>query len=85
MRASRLEGTVVVVGGKIAAVPGAAEQRRELAVPLAEHMEQGSELLTEQEEAAIGDRLFIMQSTDDAVGCGVGGGGGARPRDHRLR
>ena len=40
-------------------------------------MEQGSELLTEQEEAAIGGRLFITQSTDDAVGCGAGGGDAA--------
>ena len=74
MRVRRLEGTVAVVAAKIAAVPGAAEQRRELAVPLAEHMEQGGELLREQEETAIGGRLLIAQSMDDAVGCGAGGG-----------
>ena len=34
----RLEGTVAVVGAKIAAVPGAAEQRGELAGPPTEHM-----------------------------------------------
>jgi hypothetical protein len=69
---------VAVVGGKIAAVPGAAEQRRDLAVSLAEHMEQGGELLREQEEAAIGGRLLITQSMDDAVGRGAGGGDAAR-------
>jgi hypothetical protein len=73
-----LEGAVAVVGAKIAAVPGAAEQRRDLAVSLAEHMEQGGELLREQEEATIGDGLLITQSMDDAVGCGAGGGDAAR-------
>jgi hypothetical protein len=69
---------VAVVGAKIAAVPGAAEQRRELAVPLAEHMEHGGELLREQEETAIGGRLLIAQSMDDAAGCGAGGGDAVR-------
>ena len=67
-------GTVAVLGAKIAAVPGAAEQRGELAGPPTEHMKDGGELLREQEQAAIGDGLLITQSMDDAVGCGAGGG-----------
>ena len=70
MGVRRLEGTVAVVGAKIAAVPGAAEHRGELAGPPTEHMKDGCELLREQEEAAIGDGLLITQSMDDAVGCG---------------
>jgi hypothetical protein len=41
-------------------------------------LKDGGELLREQEEAAIGGRLLITQSMDDAVGCGAGGGDAAR-------
>ena len=62
------------VGRKIATIPGAAEQRGELAGTSAQHMEHGGELLREQEEAAIGGWLFIPQSMEEAVdGRPVGG------------
>jgi hypothetical protein len=46
---------MAVMGAKVAAVPGAAEQRRELAGFAAEDVEDGRELLREQEKPAIGD------------------------------
>jgi hypothetical protein len=73
-----LDRTMPVVGAKIAAVPGAAEQRRELAGFAAEYMEDGGELFRKQEESAIGDGLLIAQSMEDAVGCGARGGDAAR-------
>jgi hypothetical protein len=45
MRGGRLDEPVAIVGGKIAAVPGATKQRRELAGLAAEQMEDGAELL----------------------------------------
>ena len=76
--AGGVEETASVLHGKVAAIPGAAEQRGELAGALAEHVEHGGELLSEEEEAAIGGGLLIAQSMDDAVGCGAGGGYAAR-------
>ena len=73
-----VEETATVLHGKAAAIPGAAEQRGELAGALAEHMEHGGELLSEEEEAAIGGGLLIAQGMSDAVGCGAGGGYAAR-------
>lgn len=78
VRAGGVEELGPVVRGKVAAVPGAAEQGGELAGALAEHMEHGGELLSEEEEASIGGGLLITQSVDDAVGCGAGGGYAAR-------
>jgi hypothetical protein len=46
---------MAVMGGKVAAIPGTAEQRGELAGFAAEGVEDGRELLREQEEPAIGD------------------------------
>ena len=50
-----LDGTMAVMGAKVAAVPGAAEQRRGLAGFAAEDVEDGRELLREQEKPAIGE------------------------------
>ncbi len=61
MSRSGLDRAVAVVGAKIAAIPGAAEQRGELAGFAAEDMEHGRELLREQEETAIGGGLLIAQ------------------------
>ena len=73
-----VEETVSVLHGKVAAIPGTAEQRGELAGALAEHVEHGGELLSEKKEAAIGGGLLIAQSVDDAIGCGAGGSYAAR-------
>ena len=56
MSRSDLNRAVAVVGAKIAAVPGTAEQWGELAGFTAEGVEHGRELLREQEKTAIGDR-----------------------------
>src|ERR1700733_1176546 len=74
MRSSDLDGTVAIVGAKVAAVPGAAEQRGELAGFAAEDMEHGGELLREQEKTAIGNRLLITQGMEDGTRCGASGG-----------
>jgi hypothetical protein len=76
--------TAAVEGAKIAAVPGATEQRRELAGFAAEGMEHGCELLTEQEKTAIEDRLLIAQGMEDGSRCGANGGNTAR-RPERVR
>jgi hypothetical protein len=43
----------------------------------AEHVEDGGELLGEDEEAAVGGRLFITQGVDEAAGRETGGGDAA--------
>ena len=73
-----VEETASVLHREVAAIPGAAEQRGELAGALGEHVEHGGELLGEEKEAAIGGGLLIAQSVDDAIGCGAGGGYAAR-------
>jgi hypothetical protein len=78
VRRGDLDGAPAIVGAKIAAVPGAAEQRRELAGFAAEDMEHGGELLREQEEAAIGGGLLIAQHMEEATQRGAGGGDAAR-------
>jgi hypothetical protein len=50
-----LDRAMAVMGAKVAAIPGTAEQRRELAGFAAEGVEDGRELLREQEKPAIGD------------------------------
>ncbi len=59
-----------IAGGEVTAIPGAAEQRGELAGALAEHVENGGKLLGEEEEAAIGGRGLIAQGVDDGIGVG---------------
>ena len=46
---------MAVMGAKVAAIPGTAEQWGELAGFAAEGVEDGRELLREQEKPAIGD------------------------------
>ena len=81
---SRRDLDRTVVGAKVAAVPGAAEQRGELASFATEDMEHGREFLREQEEPAIGGRLLIAQCMEDAARCGASGGDAAR-RPERVR
>jgi hypothetical protein len=69
MGRSGLDRVVAVVGVKVAAVPGAAKQRGELASFAAEDMEHGREFLREQKEPAIGGRLLIAQWMEDAACC----------------
>ena len=78
MSRSGLDRAAAVVDAKVASVPGAAEQRRELAGFAAEDMEHGRELLREQEKAAIGGRLLIAQRMEDATQCGASGGDATR-------
>jgi hypothetical protein len=78
MTRSGLNGPAAVVGAKIAAVPGAAEQRGELAGFAAEGMEHGRELLREQEQTGIRDRLLVAQCMEDGARCGAGTGDVAR-------
>ena len=70
MSRSDLDRAAAVVGAKVAAVPGAAEQRGELAGFAAEGVEDGRELLREQEKPAIGGGLLIAQRMEDATGVG---------------
>jgi hypothetical protein len=84
MSRSGLDRVVAVVGVKVAAVPGAAEQRGELASFAAEDMEHGREFLREQKEPAIGGRLLIAQCLEDAAHCRASGGDAAR-RPERVR
>jgi hypothetical protein len=69
---------MAVTSAQVAAVPGTAQQRRELAGFEAEHLEDGCELFREQEEPAIGDGLLIAQRVEDGAGCGAAGGHTAR-------
>ena len=48
--------------GEMAAVPGAAEQRRQVSVAALEGVEDGGELFRKSEQAAVGGRLLIAQS-----------------------
>ena len=78
MSRSGLDRAASVVGTKVAPVPGAAEQRGELAGFAAEDVEHGRELLREQEKTAIGGGLLIAQRMEDASRCGASGGDAAR-------
>jgi hypothetical protein len=66
------------VRAQVAAIPSAAQQGRELAGLPAEHVNDGSEFLGEQKEAAIGDGLLIAQGVEDGVWGGAGGRYAAR-------
>ena len=59
MSRSDLDRAMAVMGAKVAAIPGAAEQWGELAGFAAEDVEDGRELLREQEKPAIGGGLLI--------------------------
>jgi hypothetical protein len=74
MSRSGLNSAAAVVGTKIAAVPGATEQRGELAGVTAEGVEHGREFLREQEKTAVDDRLLIAQRMEDGSRCGASGG-----------
>ncbi len=67
-----------IVSIKVASIPGRAEQRGELAGVVAEQMEDGGELLGQEEEAPIGGRLLIAQGIEDAVRGGARGRYAAR-------
>jgi hypothetical protein len=74
MSRSGLDREAAVEAAKIAAVPGATEQRGELAGFAAQGVENGGEFLREQEETAVGDRLLIPQRMQDGGKCGASGG-----------
>ena len=68
MGSGGLQVLVHIEGGEIAAIPGAAEQGRELCLAAFQGIEDGGELLRECEETAVGGRLLIAQSVDQAAG-----------------
>jgi hypothetical protein len=78
VRAGGVKELGPVASGEVTAIPSAAEEGGELAVALAEHVENRGKLLGEEEEAAIGGGILIAQRLDDAVGSGTGGGDAAR-------
>ena len=81
MGSGGLQVLVHIEGGEMAAIPGAAEQGREVALGALEGMEDGGELLGEREETAVGGRLLIAQSIDEAAGGQASGGdAGGEPR-----
>jgi hypothetical protein len=77
MGSGGLQVLLLIEGGEIAAVPGAAEQRRELCLATLQRIEDGGELLREREETAVGGRLLIAHRVDKATG-GEAGAGDAR-------
>jgi hypothetical protein len=74
MRVCGLDVAMAFVKGQVAAVPGGAQQGRELAGFPAEDVDDGCEFFGEQEEPAIGDGLLIAQGVEDSVRGGAGGG-----------
>ncbi len=73
VRRDGMERVMNVVRREVAAVPGAAEERRELAGLTAELMEHGGELFR-KDEAAAGDGLWITRSVEDAFDRGTADG-----------
>src|SRR5271156_5256871 len=73
-----LHGAMAVPSAQVAAIPGTAQQWRELGGFEGQHLEDGCELFREQEEPAIGDGLLISQRVEDGAGCGAVGGHTAR-------
>jgi hypothetical protein len=59
MRSCGLQVLLHIEGGEITAIPGAAEQWRELCLATFQRIEDGSELLREREETTVGGRLLI--------------------------
>jgi hypothetical protein len=74
MRGGGLDVAMAIVSAQVAAVPGGAQQGRELAGLPAEHVNDGCEFFGEQEEPAIGGGLLIAQGLEDGVWGGAGGG-----------
>jgi hypothetical protein len=63
---------MAVMGAKVAAVKGAAEQRKELAGFAAEDVEDGRKLLSEQEKPAIGEPPSPLSSRRSGSAVSVG-------------
>jgi hypothetical protein len=81
MSSGGLQALVHIEGGEIAAIPGAAEQGRELCLATFQRIEDGSELLGECEETTVGGRLLITQSVNQATGSEAAAGDtGGEPR-----
>ena len=81
MRSGGLQVLVHVECGEMAAIPGRAEQRREVALGPLERMEDRGELFREREEAAVGGRLLIAQHIHEATGREAStGDAGGEPR-----
>jgi hypothetical protein len=59
MSSRRLQGTVAVEGVEVAAVPGTAEEWREVTFLAREEVKDAGELLGKHEEAAVGGLLLI--------------------------
>src|SRR5271156_4656248 len=78
MRRGGLHGAMAVTGAQVAAIPGTAQQWRELAGFEAQHLKDGCELFREQEESAIGDGLLISQRVEDGGRRGAFSGHTAR-------
>jgi hypothetical protein len=78
MSRSGLDREAAVEAAKVAAVPGATEQRGKLAGFAAEGMENGREFLREQEKTAVGDRWLTAQRMQDGGRCGATGGDAMR-------
>jgi hypothetical protein len=64
----RLQGTVAVEGVEVAAVPGTAEEWREVAFLASEEVKHAGELFRKHEEAAVGRLLLITHCVDEAIG-----------------
>ena len=67
MGTGRLHRPASIEGAEMAAIPGAAEQGREVAPGPAHGMERGGEFFREQEQAPVGGRLLIAQSIDKPI------------------
>jgi hypothetical protein len=67
-----LERMIAVEGAEVSGIPCGAEERGEMAVVAAEHLEYGGELFGEDQEAAVGD--VVAYGVDEAVGVEAGVG-----------
>ncbi len=63
-----LQGTVAMEGAQIAAVPGTAEEWREVTFLARENVKHAGELLGKHEETAVGGSLLITHGVDEAIG-----------------
>jgi hypothetical protein len=81
MGSGGLQVLVHIECGEIAAIPGSAKQRREVALGALQRIEDGGELFREGQETAGGRRLLIAQSVDEATGGEASAGdAGGEPR-----
>lgn len=78
MGSGGLQVLVHIEGRKMPAIPGAAEHGREVPVAALEGVEDGGKLFGEREEPAVGRRLLIAQSVDQAAGSKARSGDAAR-------